>query len=665
MSKRAKPQPEIPPKAPAFRRVALPALLFLATLLAYLPALRAGWVWDDDSYVTKNPTLIDASGLARMWTDVTALPQWYPLVHTTFWLERRVYGLNPAGYHLDNVLLHAASAVLLFVLLRRLTVPGALLGAALFALHPVQVESVAWVTERKNVLSGLFYFAAFLAYLKFMPEPLAATQSESNPPNRWRAYALALVLFLCALLSKTVTASLPAAILVVIWWRRGRINLKTDVLPLVPFFILGAGLAALTGHLERTHVGAVGPEWRYAATPLGEAAARTLIAGRAVWFYLAKLIWPHPLMFIYPRWHIDPSAWWQWLCPAGVLAVLAALVLLRNRIGRGPAAGALLFVGTLVPALGFANVYPHRYSFVADHFQYLACVGVFALVGAGAARWATRLKAWTWAVPCLVLVPLAGLTFARCFAYRDSETLWRDNLAKNPTSWAVLTNLGNALAAEGRTAEAAALYGRALAAAPEIADVQWNAGMVDMGAATATPPPAPPRRAALVDSAQKHFGRAIELRPEFGPAYESLANLLVDERHDPAAARAVLERAIGYFPDSPNAYLLLGRVEEAAGDLPAAQRRYEQAAARGAHSFAAQFALGTVRLRRREFDAALAPLTAATALDPSVPEAWANLGAAYESTRQPLEAAGAYARALGADPNFAPARAGLARLRGR
>ncbi len=665
------PRPTPPPNAPAFRPAALPstlaASLVLLTLLAYLPALRAGFIWDDDAYVTQNPTLTDAAGLAKMWTDVRSLPQWYPLVHTTFWLERRVWGLNPAGYHLDNVLLHAASAVLLLALLRRLNVPGAPLAAALFALHPVQVESVAWVTERKNVLSGLFYFASFLAYLKFAP-PLAASQRKENVKNRWRAYALALAFFLCALLSKTVTASLPAAILVVIWWKRGRLNLKRDVAPLVPFFLIGIALAALTGHLERTLVGAAGPEWRYAATPPGEVAARTLIAGRAVWFYAAKLVWPWPLMFIYPRWQIDPSAWWQWLYPASLLAVLLSLILLRHRIGRGPAAGALLFVGTLVPALGFANVYPHRYSFVADHFQYLACVGLLVPIAAGLTALARRLNPPDLVASCapfLVLVPLVMMTFARCFAYRDSLTLWRDNLAKNPTSWAVLTNLGNTLDAAGRTAEAVPLYARALAVAPQIADVQWDAGVAAMREATAaTNPPPAAARAALVDAAQKHFGRAIALRPDFGPPYESLARLLIDERRDPAAATAVLAAAVKQFPGQPRVYVLLGGAEEAAGDLAGAATQYDKAVAVGPDDFGAQFALGTVRLRLNRPADALGPLTAATTLDPSVPAAWANLGAAYESTRQPLEAAGAYAKALEADPSFAPARAGLARLRG-
>jgi protein O-mannosyl-transferase len=131
-------------------------LLVVAVLIAYLPALQGGYIWDDNRYVTENPILPQPDGLAAIWTDPGATIQYYPMVFTTFWLEYRLWGLNPLGYHATNILLHALSALLLWAILRRLAVPGAWLAAALFALHPVHVESVAWVTERKNVLSGLF-----------------------------------------------------------------------------------------------------------------------------------------------------------------------------------------------------------------------------------------------------------------------------------------------------------------------------------------------------------------------------------------------------------------------------------------------------------------------------------------------------------------------------
>ena len=342
-----------------------------------MPALRGGFNWDDDAYVTNNLTLRSVHGLSQIWGQLTATPQYYPLVFTSFWLEYHLWGLNPLGYHVVNVLLHALAAMLLWRVLVRLQLPGAWLAAGIFALHPVAVESVAWVTERKNVLSAVFYFAAALAYLRWRDDGTTTTGLRAT--SSWRSlvlYLLSLALFICALFSKTVTASLPAALLLVIWWKHGRIAGR-DVWPLLPFFVAGAALGLVTSWLERTHVGANGPEWALSFFD------RCLIAGRALWFYAGKLFWPANLTFIYPRWQIDPGIWWQWLFPAAAIALVMILWSLRGRIGRGPLVAVLFFAGTLLPALGFANVYPMRYSFVADHFQYLASVGLIVLAAAG------------------------------------------------------------------------------------------------------------------------------------------------------------------------------------------------------------------------------------------------------------------------------------------
>jgi hypothetical protein len=265
--------------------------LFGLALITYLPSLGNGFIWDDDAYVQHNPTLRSASGLWQIWTEPTSTPQYYPLVYTTFWVEHHLWGDRPLGYHVDNMLLHAIGAVLLWRLLKRLKIPMPWLAAAIFAVHPINVESVAWITERKNVLSGVFYFLAFGAYLGAI---------ESTTLNR-RRYAVALVFFLLALFSKTVTATFLAAVLLVLWWRRGKITRK-EIVPLLPFFIVGIALGSVTGYLERTHIGAHGVEWS-SLTPLD----RLLIATRAVWFYAGKLALPIKLTFIYPRWLIDPQ----------------------------------------------------------------------------------------------------------------------------------------------------------------------------------------------------------------------------------------------------------------------------------------------------------------------------------------------------------------------
>jgi len=443
-------------------------LLAAVTLAAYLPAIRAGFIWDDNEYVTQNRTLRSLHGLGRIWAEPTSIPQYYPLVHTMFWAEYHLWGLEPAGYHAVNITLHALAAVLLWRLLRRLGVPGAYLAAAIFALHPVHVESVAWITERKNVLSMVFYLLAFGAYLRFSP-------LEGGAPRRWGWYAAALVLFIGALLSKTVTASLPAAALLVVWWKRGRIAWR-DVWPLIPFFAVGAGMGTLTVLMETCGVGAQGEEWNLTAVE------RCLVAGRAVWFYAGKLLWPANLIFIYPRWPIDAGAGWPYLYPAALAAVLAALAILRKRIGRAPIAAALFFVGTLAPALGFVNVYPFRYSFVADHFQYHASVGLIALGAGLAAAAARRLGPWGrragYAAGGLVLALLGFLTWQQGHIYKDLETLWTDTLAKDPSCWMAYSNLWTHYSSQGDLERGLACYRETLRLNPRDAETRAALGEV-------------------------------------------------------------------------------------------------------------------------------------------------------------------------------------------
>ncbi len=332
--------------------------------------------------------------------------------------------------------------------------PGAWLAAALFAVHPVMVESVGWVTERKNMLSLPLALGALLCYLRFEPvdgpdERGADTTTSSGAARAW--YALSLVLFLAALLSKTVVASLPAVILVIIWWKRGRIAPR-DVARLLPFFVLGCALGLGTAWMEKHHVGAVGVEWDFSPVE------RVLIAGRAVWFYAAKLLWPYPLAFFYPRFTIDDHQPWQYLFPTAALLLIATLWGMRRRIGRGPLAAVLIFGGVLVPALGFVDVYPMRFSFVADHFQYHASIALLALVAAIAADVYARLSAHrrpiALAAGMAVLTALAVLTYQRSQVFYDAERLYRDTIAKNPTGPTAYANLAVYLESVGKYAEA-------------------------------------------------------------------------------------------------------------------------------------------------------------------------------------------------------------------
>jgi protein O-mannosyl-transferase len=422
-------------------------LLLLAVLIAYLPAIGSGFIWDDTAYVQYNPLLASPNGLKAIWTDIHSTPQWYPMVFTTFWIEHQFWGVQPAGYHATNIVLHGVASVLLWRLLVRMKLRAAFPAALLWAIHPVNVESVAWITERKNTLSAVFYFAAFHC--------LWSARKRST--LRWTIGGFAV--FVLALLSKTVTASLPAAFLVVCYWADSRLSLRW-IFRLVPFFVVGATLGLLTAHLERSHVGAMGSEWDYHPTLAGEWLHRSLIAGQCVGFYLWSLVWPVNLMFIYPRFDISLLDGADYVVPSllGLLTIFLLVFHRRREWARHGLAAWLLFVGTLLPAIGFLNVWPHRYSFVADHFQYLACVAPLVLLGWCVRRLPASLYPSVGGSIAIVLILLSMLQARK---YADSITLWTDTVRRNPESWMAHVNLGHALIAEGRRDEAFASYERA------------------------------------------------------------------------------------------------------------------------------------------------------------------------------------------------------------
>ncbi len=555
--------PGLAPSAslPGWRRWLWLALTALA-LFAYLPALTGGFIWDDDSYIIQNKTLRSLHGLWQIWFEPTSIPQYYPLVHTTFWLEYHLWGLHPTGYHVANVLLHALTAFLMGCTLTRLKLPGAWLAAVIFALHPVEVESVAWITERKNVLSAVFYFAAALAYLRFDPL-LPGADSHRRP---WGWYALALGLFVAALLSKTVTCSLPAAILLAAWWKSGRLELRR-ILPLIPFFVLGAGLGFVTAWLEKHHVGAEGAAWSFVFSQ------RCLIAGRALWFYAAKLLWPVPLTFTYARWQIDATQWWQWLFPLGALAVAAGLWLARRRLGRGPLAAVLFFAGTLAPALGFINLYPMRYSFVADHFQYLASIGLIVPCAAGLARIGkvrtpSPKKSGRGHLPLIsatiaLVIILGSLTWKQAGIYRNLETLWRDTLLKNPHCWLAHNNLGLELENQGKLDEAFHQYEEALPLAPDFPETYNNLGNSLM-------------RKGRIDEAIDDYRKAIQINPRYVDALNSLG-VALGMQGDYTNAIVCLRESLRLQPGYARAHGNLGNVLRAQHDLDGATREYTEA----------------------------------------------------------------------------------------
>ncbi len=539
------------------KSILLPGVLILLTLAAYFPALSGGYIWDDDYYVTHNNNLRSAEGLKAIWFQPSSMPQYYPLVHTTFWLEYRLWGLWPAGYHFVNILLHAFNAWLLWWVLKRLEIPGAVFAAFIFALHPVHVESVAWVTERKNVLSLLFYLLAFGAYLRFAPP------DEGSAPSKpeWRFYLLSLVFFLCALFSKTVTCSLPAALLLTVWWKKGHLK-RSDFVPVAPMFVIGLVLAAATIWIEKNHVGARGMDWSLSFMD------RCLIAGRALWFYAAKLLWPAQLTFIYPRWIIDSKVWWQYLYPSAALLVVAALFLGRHRLGRAPLTAVLFFAGSLFPALGFFDVYPMLYSFVADHFQYLASLGLIVGFASLASIGCSRIFSPTQqpavriagAIPVLIL---GAITFQQSAIYRDVELLWRDTIAKNPGCWMAYDNLGVVFVQQEKIDEALTCYRESLRLRPGDADT-----LHDYGTALA--------KKGRHAEAIVELKASLEIRPGFYEARYNLGLSYFALQQFREAEPQIIE-AIRMKGNDAEPYYILAQISSHLGKAQQAVENYRQA----------------------------------------------------------------------------------------
>ncbi len=348
-------------------------ILVLAVILVYQPVWYAGFIWDDDVHVTANPCIVGPLGLKEIWT--TSAADICPLTLTTFWVEHALWGLAPLPYHLVNVLLHGACAVVLWRVLRSLQVPGAWLGAALWALHPVQVESVAWITEMKNTQSGLFFLLSILFFVRW----LRARDLDGRTGGGWN-YALTLLFAALAMASKSSTVILPVVLCLCAWWMEGRWQWR-NLARVAPIFLMSIAASAVSIWTQRLQLATdTDPQW------VRTWPERLVTAGDAVWFYLGKLLWPHPLITIYPRWQIDAGQWVSYLPLLAVIIVLFILWLKRESWSRPWFFVFAYFLVALLPVLGLVDNSIFRYSLVVDHFQYLASMGPLALAGAGLVR---------------------------------------------------------------------------------------------------------------------------------------------------------------------------------------------------------------------------------------------------------------------------------------
>jgi Flp pilus assembly protein TadD len=574
------------------------SLLFVLSVAVFLPTLRYGTIWDDDAHITAQ-RLQSGSGLLQIWLKLGATQQYYPVLHTAFWIEHRAWGGHPFGYHLVNVLLHALAAcgVALAVdrLFDRRRWAAAWLAGAIFAVHPTSVETVAWISEQKNTLSVVFYLAAALCWWR--------------RERGWSGYVAASALFLLALGCKTVTATLPAALLVLGWWQDGKISWNRNSRLLVPWLAAGAAAGGLTAWVERHLIGASGAAF---SLTIGQ---RLLVMGRAPWFYLGKLLWPAHLVFFYPRWTLDPRIPWQWASVAATLAAVTACWQIRRR-SRAPLAASLYFGGTLFPVLGFLNVYPFLFSFVADHFQYLARLGVIVAVSAAAtaAGGRSRHRRLFGAAAALYLLALIGLTLRQEQNYRDGATLYRATLAENPRAWAADNNLGVELAREGRLDEAAA-----------------------------------------------HYAEAIHLNDRWPDSYNNLGNVRL-RQHRVGEAIDAFQAAVGLKPDYAVAYMNLGVALTMAGRSAEAVPVYGKALQIDPEQAHAHNDLGVAWNNLGRPDRAVAEFQRAVELDAHYPEAELNLADGLARLGRTTEAGRHYRRALQLAPGSRAAEEGLRRL---
>lgn len=634
-----------------------PILLILAVgLIAYLPVWHNGFVWDDDTMVANNPLVHAPDGILRMWT-TTEQPDYWPVSLSTFWVEWRLWGLNPAGYHATNLALHLLEAVLLWTLLRRLGIPGALLAALLFVAHPVNVNSVGWIAERKNLMAMLFFLTSIHLFLRSalfrrarleevltdpsepprrppgstarkgglraaIPNPASVGPegTSSDGPDRW--YGLSLLAFALAMLSKASVAPLPLVLLGLMAWRR-RVRLR-EILLLLPFAAVAAALVGVNLWFQT----------RGFSTAIREVGwlERILGAGAVVWFYLYKAVLPLHLSFVYAPWHIRPGDPLWWLPLAGALAFTAALW----RLSRPALFGWLYFCVMLLPAMGLTDVYFMRYSLVANHYQHLALIGVVAWAGAAWSGWRLD-ERWKRLAAGAVVAALVALTWSRNQAFRDSGTLFRATLKEDPQAWLAYNGLGLIAAKEGRTAEARDDFERAVQLDPNFSEAYLNLGASE-------------RAAGRIPEAVADFRRAIALNPDLPAGYFNLGEIELASGRA-ADAEADLRRALRLDPGLAEGYLNLGSLELAAGRFPEARADLGRAVRLDPGLAAGYLDLAALAFATGHPGDAVPLCQKALALRPAYPQAYYTLGNALQSLGRYPAAAEAFEAELRLQPN--------------
>lgn len=557
--------------------------------------MQGGFIWDDDTILTENKLIKANDGLYRLWCTTEPL-DYFPLTYTALWLEWRLWGMNALGYHVVNVLLHALSAVFIWLVLHRLKVPGACLASLIFAIHPVNVESVAWITERKNVLPMVFYMLSILLFLKF----------ESN--ERLWLYGLSLGSFLLALLSKTSVVMLPFILLSCAWWQRGRI-VRKDLLRSVPFLSLSGilGLVTIWFQYKRVIISEIVRTDSFLSRLAG--------AAWAIWFYIYKAIIPYKLTFVYPRWQIDKSSIVSFLPVLLLVGLLILFLRYQRRWGRAFLFGVGYFIVTLFPVLGFFNIYFMKYSLVADHWQYTSIIGIIALlVGLGSYAY----NSW-WKAPrqlaIIVVFILIGLlslqTWRQCHIYKDSETLWRDTISKNPDAYLAHLNLGVLLAHQGNFKEAMRHYSEALRIKPNNAKAHINLGVAL-------------ERQSKLEEAISHYSKALVIKPNYAEAHYNLG-VALGRQGNFTEAMHHYSKALRLKPNHAEAHNNLGNALARQGRLEEAMSHFSEALKIKPEYAEAHYNLGVALVRQGNFKDAINHFSEALKIKPDFKEANYNL----------------------------------------
>jgi tetratricopeptide (TPR) repeat protein len=567
--------------------------------------------------------------LKEIWT--TSAAHICPLTLTTFWTEHALWGLNPLPYHLVNVLLHGLSAVMLWRVLRSFRVRGAWLGAALWALHPVAVESVAWIAEMKNTESGLFFLLSILFFVRWL-----RTKHLGEPNGGAWSYALSLFFAALAMTAKSSTVILPVVLCLCAWWMEGR-WLWRNLARTVPLFPMAIAASALTHGLQL----AKGSDPQWARTWPERLAA----AGDAVWFYLGKLLWPHPLIAFYPRWQTDAGQWVSYLPLLAVIVVLA-IFWLRSRSGGAGSRACFFafacFVAGLLPILGLIDNYIFRF----DHFQYLASIGPLALAGTALVRLSDFImpkKPWLQLALCAGLLLIVGMaSWQRARVFKTEDALWTDTLAKDPDSWAAHNNLGIVFILKGRLDDAMVHYQRALQINPNYPEALTNLAVALF-------------RKGRVDDAVAQYQKALAINPNYVLAHNNLGLALV-QRGQVDEAIAHYQKALEINPDFAQVRNNLGVALFQKGQVADAVTQYQKALEISPYDPDAHNNLGNALFRKGQVADAVAQYQKAMEISPYDPETHYNLAKAFVQNGQLDSAITQFQEVLQLKPDFRPAQ---------